>query len=215
MRIIAADPDVPEGDDVPEIPDKTFYRLGEVCQATDTQPYVLRFWESEFPQLANVRTRNGQRVYSRDDIELILRIKRLLYEEEYTIADARRALEGASSSSAAGRRTRTEEQAALPLDGAPAAAEAKAGAAESRVAALESKLAELRRRYDDAVREIATLKSAEAELAQARAALAASDAARRAERERALRVADRLDEVAAALATLGVGTGHREDPGVS
>ncbi len=200
---------------MPEIPDKTFYRLGEVCQATDTQPYVLRFWESEFPQLANVRTRNGQRVYSREDIELILRIKRLLYEEEYTIADARKALESASASTAAGRRARAEKQPALPLASAPGDAEAPIDEADARVSALESKLAELRCRYDDAVREIATLKSAEAELAQARAALEASDAARRAERDRALRVADRLEEVAAALEALGAGRARGDEPGVS
>ncbi len=76
-----------------EIPDKPFYKIGEVCQYTDTQPYVLRFWESEFPQLAPEKNRNGQRVYRRQDIELIFRIKKLLYEEEYTIAGARKRLE--------------------------------------------------------------------------------------------------------------------------
>jgi DNA-binding transcriptional MerR regulator len=76
-----------------EIPQKLFYKIGEVCQYTDTQPYVLRFWESEFPALATEKNRNGQRVYRRQDIDLILRIKRLLYEEEYTIAEARKRLE--------------------------------------------------------------------------------------------------------------------------
>ena len=76
-----------------EIPHKLFYKIGEVCQYTDTQPYVLRFWESEFPNLAPEKNRSGQRVYRRDDIELILRIKKLLYDEEYTIAGARKRLE--------------------------------------------------------------------------------------------------------------------------
>lgn len=76
-----------------DLPDKAFYKIGEVCQYTDTQPYVLRFWESEFPQLAPEKNRNGQRVYRREDIDLIFRIKKLLYEEEYTIAGARRRLE--------------------------------------------------------------------------------------------------------------------------
>ena len=75
------------------IPDKLFYKLNEVCQYTDTQPYVLRFWESEFPQLAPEKHKNGQRVYRRQDIDLILKIKKLLYEEEYTIAGARKKLQ--------------------------------------------------------------------------------------------------------------------------
>ncbi len=76
-----------------EIPNKLFYKIGEVCQITDTQPYVLRFWESEFPQLAPKKNRSGQRVYQRRDIDTVLRIKSLLYEEEYTIAGARRKLD--------------------------------------------------------------------------------------------------------------------------
>src|SRR5262249_25193896 len=76
-----------------KLPDKLFYKASEVCQLTDTQPYVLRFWESEFPQLAAEKNRSGQRVYRRQDIELIFRIKKLLYEEEYTIAGARKVLE--------------------------------------------------------------------------------------------------------------------------
>ena len=75
------------------IPNKLFYKIGEVCELTDTQPYVLRFWESEFPQLAPRKNRSGQRVYQRKDIDTVIRIKKLLYEEEYTIAGARRKLE--------------------------------------------------------------------------------------------------------------------------
>src|SRR5262245_42163475 len=75
-----------------EIPNKLFYKIGEVCEITDTQPYVLRFWESEFPQLAPRKNRSGQRVYQRKDIDTVIAIKRLLYEEEYTIAGARRTL---------------------------------------------------------------------------------------------------------------------------
>ena len=77
----------------PEIPNKLFYKIGEVCEFTDTQPYVLRFWESEFPQLAPRKNRSGQRVYQRKDIEMVMRIKKLLYQEEYTIAGARKKLE--------------------------------------------------------------------------------------------------------------------------
>jgi DNA-binding transcriptional MerR regulator len=75
-----------------EIPRKLFYRLNEVCQITDTQPYVLRFWESEFSQLAPQRSRTGQRLYRRKDIDLVLAIKRLLHEEGCSIASAREQL---------------------------------------------------------------------------------------------------------------------------
>jgi DNA-binding transcriptional MerR regulator len=73
--------------------DKLFYKIGEVCEQTGTQPYVLRFWESEFPMLRPQKNRAGQRIYREEDIRLVGRIKRLLYEEEYTIAGARRRLE--------------------------------------------------------------------------------------------------------------------------
>src|SRR5438876_10770193 len=73
--------------------DKPYYKIGEVCELTGTQPYVLRFWESEFPTLAPEKNRSGQRIYRRQDIDLIQRIKTLLYEKEYTIAGARKVLE--------------------------------------------------------------------------------------------------------------------------
>jgi DNA-binding transcriptional MerR regulator len=75
-----------------EIPKKLFYKIGEVCSLTDTQPYVLRFWESEFPQLAPRKSRTGQRVYRPRDVEMVLEIKKLLYDEGYTIAGARKKL---------------------------------------------------------------------------------------------------------------------------
>jgi DNA-binding transcriptional MerR regulator len=78
---------------VADLPPKEFYKLSEVCQYTDTQPYVLRFWESEFPQLDPGQRGAGSRLYSRADVDLIRRIKQLLYEEEYTLADARDKLE--------------------------------------------------------------------------------------------------------------------------
>lgn len=74
--------------------DKLYYKIGEVCELTGTQPYVLRFWESEFPTLAPQKNRSGQRIYRKRDIDLIHRIKTLLYEQEYTIAGARKVLEG-------------------------------------------------------------------------------------------------------------------------
>ncbi len=76
-----------------KIPEKLFFKIGEVCELTDTQPYVLRFWESEFPQLAPKKNRSGQRIYSPEDIEVVQEIKRLLYESGFTIAGARKQLE--------------------------------------------------------------------------------------------------------------------------
>src|ERR1041385_6672420 len=73
--------------------DKPHYKIGEVCELTGTQPYVLRFWESEFPGLAPQKNRSGQRIYRKRDIDLIEKIKVLLYEKEYTIAGARKVLE--------------------------------------------------------------------------------------------------------------------------
>jgi DNA-binding transcriptional MerR regulator len=76
-----------------QIPNKLFFKIGEVCELTDTQPYVLRYWESEFPALAPAKNSSGQRIYRRRDIETILRIKQLLYEEGFTIAGAKKRLE--------------------------------------------------------------------------------------------------------------------------
>jgi DNA-binding transcriptional MerR regulator len=73
-------------------PEKLFYKIGEVCRITDTQPYVLRFWESEFPQLSPQKNKAGQRVYRKRDIQLVFEIKKLLYDEEFTIAGARKKL---------------------------------------------------------------------------------------------------------------------------
>ena len=76
----------------PQIPDKLFFRIGEVCKIVDIEPFVLRFWETEFPNLAPEKSQSGQRVYRRKDIEMVLRIKELLYERGYTIAGARKQL---------------------------------------------------------------------------------------------------------------------------
>ena len=74
------------------IPDKNLFRIGEVSRLTETKPFVLRYWESEFPMLQPVKSLKGQRLYRRQDIETVLEIKRLLYDEGFTIAGARRHL---------------------------------------------------------------------------------------------------------------------------
>jgi DNA-binding transcriptional MerR regulator len=76
-----------------QIPNKLFFKIGEVCEITDTQPYVLRYWESEFAALAPAKNSSGQRIYRRKDIETVLRIKQLLYDEGFTIAGAKKRLE--------------------------------------------------------------------------------------------------------------------------
>lgn len=72
---------------------KLFYRIGEACKQLDIQPYVLRYWETEFPVLSPKKSKAGQRVYSEEELQLIHRIKQLLYEEGYTIAGAKKKLE--------------------------------------------------------------------------------------------------------------------------
>ena len=72
-----------------EIPDKLYFRIGEVAKLCDVPAYVLRFWESEFPQLKPHKGGTGQRLYRRRDVEMALRIKSLLYSEGYTIPGAR------------------------------------------------------------------------------------------------------------------------------
>ncbi len=67
------------------IPEKLFYKIGEVGRITGVEPYVLRYWESEFPFLKPRKSRSGQRLYVKKDIEMILEIKKLLYDERYTI----------------------------------------------------------------------------------------------------------------------------------
>ena len=71
------------------IPDKLYFRIGEVARLCRLPAYVLRFWETEFPQLKPVKSSTGQRMYRRRDVESVLRIKKLLYEDGFTIAGAR------------------------------------------------------------------------------------------------------------------------------
>ena len=94
--------------------EKRLYKIGEVCRMADVQPYVLRYWETEFPALAPNKSGGGQRMYSRAEIDVILRIKQLLYSEGFTIAGAKKKLEGE------------------PLEAAPAPAAATPVAARPR-----------------------------------------------------------------------------------
>ena len=73
--------------------EKRLYKIGEVCKLADVQPYVLRYWETEFPPLAPNKSGGGQRLYTQREIDIILRIKQLLYSEGFTIAGAKKKLE--------------------------------------------------------------------------------------------------------------------------
>jgi DNA-binding transcriptional MerR regulator len=79
-----------------EIPDKLYFRIGEVARLAGIKPYVLRFWETEFPALDPKKSGTGHRLYRRKEVQLVLEIKRLLYEKRYTIEGARKFLEGRS-----------------------------------------------------------------------------------------------------------------------
>ena len=82
----------PESDPL-EIPDKLYFRIGEVSRLAGIKPYVLRYWETEFPGLGPKKSGTGQRLFRRKDVELVLEIKRLLYEKRFTIEGARKHLE--------------------------------------------------------------------------------------------------------------------------
>lgn len=75
-----------------EVPDRLYFRIGEVSEITGVPPYVLRYWESEFAGLQPKKSGGGQRLYRKRDVVMILEIKKLLYQERYTVAGARRRL---------------------------------------------------------------------------------------------------------------------------
>lgn len=110
-----------------ELPDKLFFRIGEAAQLVGVEPHVLRYWETEF-KLRPQRSSSGQRMYRRKDIARFLRIRKLLHEEGFTIAGARKALAGTSAEPAAADPTRLAE-------------------ALERVTELRARIAALRGRY--------------------------------------------------------------------
>jgi DNA-binding transcriptional MerR regulator len=88
------------------IPDRLYFKIGDVARICDVETYVLRFWETQFPQLRPNKSGTGQRLYRRRDVELALEIKRLVHAEGYTLSGARQALDG---------HRRAEPQAVLPI----------------------------------------------------------------------------------------------------
>ncbi len=98
-----------------EIPEKMYYTIGEVKEITGIEPYVLRFWETEFPSLKPRKNKKGHRTYRKRDIELILKIKELLYENKFTIPGAREMLSG-KKPAAVPRRSRQRKTESEPSD---------------------------------------------------------------------------------------------------
>lgn len=120
------------------IPDKLYFRIGDVAKLCGIEAYVLRFWETEFPQLKPNKSGTGQRLYRKRDVELALRIKHLLYADGYTIAGARQVFATES------REAKKVSQAELPLKGGNSHAVAHAAAVSPNQAAAEKQLLKLR-----------------------------------------------------------------------
>jgi len=93
----------------PEIPDKLFFRIGEVSTMLGLEAYVLRYWETEFPSLSPKKSGTGHRLYRRKDVEMLLKIKHLLYEKRFTIDGARQFLQ-AESKAASSKESKQEQQ---------------------------------------------------------------------------------------------------------
>ena len=96
------------------IPDRLYFKIGDVAEICDVETYVLRFWETQFPQLKPNKSGKGQRLYRKREVELALEIKRLVHEQGYTIAGARLALENAQR-----RGTTPPQLASAPVAGVP------------------------------------------------------------------------------------------------
>jgi DNA-binding transcriptional MerR regulator len=119
------------------------YKIGEVCKLADVQPYVLRYWETEFVQLAPNKSGGGQRLYTKHEIDVILRIKQLLYSEGFTIAGAKKKLE-----------TEGVEETAPPpaAEAAPAknvGAKPRSDAATKKLLEVKKELTSILRMLDD------------------------------------------------------------------
>jgi DNA-binding transcriptional MerR regulator len=155
---------------------RLYYKIGEACKELGIQPYVLRYWETEFPALAPSKSRSGQRVYSEKELEIIRRIKQLLYEEGYTIAGAKKKLEADLASGSLAEEGGAEDEAPVERVAAapapPPAAPAKTPRRKaSEPAALPSETLDT-----DAAERIQTLRSGiEKALQEAREILALLD----------------------------------------
>ena len=99
-----------------QIPNKLYFRIGEVSDLVEVKPYVLRYWESEFPDIKPTKSKSGQRLYKRRDVELLLRIKELLYGERFTINGARKRLKEFTRADVAQHNPGSRDEEAIPSD---------------------------------------------------------------------------------------------------
>ena len=161
------------------IPEKLFFKIGEVCDLTGVQAHVLRYWESEFPMLAPQKNRAGQRTYRKRDVEMALRIKELLYEDQYTIAGAKKKLatelRGASKLKVVPTPEANGQQSQVPATrpGAPPPLESRAAYTSPPTAGTVSSMTDDQRfavrRLAEQLRDLlTTLDSGEAELSRRR-----------------------------------------------
>ncbi len=120
------------------IPDRLYFKIGDVAQICGVEPYVLRFWETQFPQLKPNKSGTGQRLYRKREVELALDIKRLVHEEGYTIAGARQALESR-------QRGGTQQAASAPaaVSSATAAPGARSESQKAAILRVKSELREI------------------------------------------------------------------------
>ncbi len=148
---------------------KLYYKIGEACKLLDIQPYVLRYWETEFSALSPNKSKSGQRVYSEQDLQIIARVKELLYDEGYTIAGAKKKLEAELES---GGIRSTAAQAAVAEAGQKASAKEPKITGKKRTGSAAAKKAD-----SSAAEEVQTLrKGVQAALKEAREILRLLDA---------------------------------------
>src|SRR3989338_8708254 len=112
-----------------QIPNKMYFRIGEVAEFLNIKPYVLRYWETEFPDIKPVKSQSNQRLYKRRDVEMLVAIKRLLYEEKFTINGARQHLKDMMRAQESPQAKETDLFGAAPP--ADAKSKAKSAAAEN------------------------------------------------------------------------------------
>jgi DNA-binding transcriptional MerR regulator len=131
---------------------KKTYRIGDACSQVDIQPYVLRYWETEFPPLSPDKSQSGQRHYTEDDLQVIRRIKELLYDEGYTIAGAKKKLEAELDS---GGPQVAKASAAKESESETSAASTEAAPEKSDKAAAKKKAASKGRRRKSSATKVA------------------------------------------------------------
>lgn len=140
---MASHPSPKRAVEIPTIPDRLYFKIGDVARLLKIEPYVLRFWESQFPQLKPNKSGTGQRLYRKRDVEIAVEIKRLVYGEGYTLSGARQVL---------GQQRKGEASAA---SSAPAKASANPVAAGKTTAVKGDKTAQVIARVKGELREIA------------------------------------------------------------